>query len=231
MDRSSITENELEPDIVWQGVTQSGTFNPEFDEILQEYSNAARNYEWEKVLEFVSKGPEIVNLTRPSGKSLFAPLHQAAHGNAPPEVINSLIEYGAWRTLQNARGERPVDVAERKGNTNIIELLTPVYLEQIPNGVLCKIQEHFHETILERVSKVVDEYQLRLPELEPLLEIKGHKMWFPVPGMYGGFSYQFEKFGVEAVLVSSSWSRVSEGSGQKHVITTEGSELVDEGFI
>jgi hypothetical protein len=28
-------------------------------------------------------------------------------------VVERLIELGAWRTLQNTRGERPVDVAER----------------------------------------------------------------------------------------------------------------------
>jgi hypothetical protein len=56
-------------------------------------------------------------------------------------------------------------------------------------------------------------------------------MWFPVPGMYGGFSYRLEAAGVEAKLVSESWSRVVGGSGQRHEVTSEGSRLVEEGFV
>ncbi len=47
------------------------------------------------------------------------------------------------------------------------------------------------------------------------------QMWFPVPGMYGGFSYRLESAGVEAKLVSESWCRVVGGSGQRHEITRE----------
>jgi hypothetical protein len=56
-------------------------------------------------------------------------------------------------------------------------------------------------------------------------------MWFPVPGMYGGFSYRLESVGVEAKLVSESWCRVVGGSGQRHEITSAGSQLVEEGFV
>jgi hypothetical protein len=54
-----------------------------------------------------------------------------------------------------------------------------------------------------------------------------------VPGMYGGFSYRLEVAGVEAKLVSESWSRVVDGSGQRHEITSAGSQLVEveEGFV
>jgi hypothetical protein len=56
-------------------------------------------------------------------------------------------------------------------------------------------------------------------------------MWFPVPGMYGGFSYHLETTGVDAKLVVESWSRVVCGSGQRHEITSEGSRLVEEKFV
>jgi len=55
----------------------------------------------------------MVNSTRPGGKSLYAPLHQAAYGDAPPEVVRRLIDLSAWRTLQNSHGERPLDIAAR----------------------------------------------------------------------------------------------------------------------
>ena len=56
-------------------------------------------------------------------------------------------------------------------------------------------------------------------------------MWFAVPGMYGGFSYRLEAGGVRPKLVSESWCRVVDGSGQRHEITPGGSQLVDEGFV
>lgn len=57
------------------------------------------------------------------------------------------------------------------------------------------------------------------------------QMWFPVPGMYGGFSYRLESIGVDAKLMAESWGRVVGGSGQRHEITSEGSRLVEEGFV
>jgi len=50
-------------------------------------------------------------------------------------------------------------------------------------------------------------------------------MWFPVPGMYGGFSYRLEVAGVKAKLVSESWCRVVGGSGQRHEITRTGGRV------
>ena len=81
------------------------------------------------------------------------------------------------------------------------------------------------------VGELVQEHALRLPELEPLLELSRPQMWFEVPGMYGGFSYHLESAGVEARLISESWCRVVDGSGQRHEITSEGSELIEEGFV
>ena len=64
-----------------------------------------------------------------------------------------------------------------------------------------------------------------------MLELEEPEIWFPVPGMYGGFSITMDGEGEEAILISSSWCRVSGGSGQRHEITANGSELVEEGFV
>ena len=82
-----------------------------------------------------------------------------------------------------------------------------------------------------RSERLVEEQQLRLPELEPLLELDQPKMYFPVPGMYGGFLYQLESEGVQAKLVSVSWCRIADGSEERHEITSIGSRLVDEGYV
>jgi len=218
-------------DIVWDGITRVETLNDWAATARAALANAAKAYDWPRVFELISEHREYANSCRPGGKSLFAPLHQAAHAGAPVEVIHRLIEMGAWRTLQNARGERPVDVAERKRHQHLREVLDPVLKHRVPLGVLLKIQSHFHEVIRGRIDRELPDHGLRLPELEPLLELDRPQMWFPVPGMYGGFSYRLESPGVEAKLISESWCRVVGGSGQRHEIASEGNRLVEEGFV
>ena len=55
--------------------------------------------------------------------------------------------------------------------------------------------------------------------------------WFAVPGMYGGFAYKLVFDEGEYKLLTESWCRVVEGSGQSHEITTSGITLTDEGFV
>jgi hypothetical protein len=218
-------------EVVWDGVTKPETLDVSVAATRATLADAAKNYTWPKVFKILASHPEIVNCCRPGGSSLYAPLHQAAHGGASEEVVGKLIELGAWRTLQNAHGERPVDVAKRTGHAHLSPLLEPVYRRRVPTGVLRKIQEYFHEVIHRRADELVRDHALRLPELEPLLELEEPVMWFAVPGMYGGFSYRLEGAGAKAVLVSESWSRIALGSGQRHEITSAGSKLVAEGFV
>lgn len=218
-------------DIVWDGVTQPDALNEDAANARIRLANAAKSGDWPTLLEILSTKSELINSCRPGGKSLYAPLHQAAYGGAPAGIVGQLIALGAWRTLQNARGERAVDVAERKGHHQLRAVLAPLLKHQVPTGVLLKIQSNFHEVIRGRIDQELPNHQLRLPELEPLLELDRPQMWFPVPGMYGGFSYRLESTGVDAKLVAESWSRVVGGSGQRHEITSEGSRLVEEGFV
>lgn len=104
-------------------------------------------------------------------------------------------------------------------------------MRQVPEATLLAIQEHFHCVIRERAAELVEPQQIELPELAPLLSSGDPKAWFQVPGMYGGFSYWFECEGELAKLVTESWCRVIDGSGQRHEITAQGSKLVDEGFV
>jgi hypothetical protein len=218
-------------DIIWDGITRIDSLKKEAVDARAAVADASKVYDWPRVLKLIADDKNLINTCRLNGKSFFTPLHQAAHGNAPIEIVQRLIDLGAWRTLQNARGERPVDVAERKGHKHLHEILKPVLKHRVPNGVLLKIQYHFHGVIHGRIDRELPDHNLRLPELEPLLELDRPSMWFPVPGMYGGFSYRLESTGVEAILISESWCRVVGGSGQRHEITSEGSRLVEEGFV
>lgn len=218
-------------DVVWDGITRADALHEGAAQIRHALSDAAKSYNWPRVFEIVTEHPELVNTTRLGGSSLYAPLHQAAHGGAPVEVAQRLIGMGAWRTLQNARGERPVDVAEWCGHRHLLGVLAPGHKHHVPIGVLLKIQANFHAVVRGRIDRPLSDHGLRLPELEPLLELERPQMWFPVPGMYGGFSYRLESAGVGAKLVSKSWCRVVSGSGQRHEITSAGSQLVEEGFV
>ncbi len=101
----------------------------------------------------------------------------------------------------------------------------------IPHDTLLAIQAHFHRLVLSRAATVPGANELTLPELTPLLTAPEPTAWFAVPGMYGGFSYRLEGEGMQARLISESWSRVVEGSGQRHEVTASGSKLLDEGFV
>lgn len=80
--------------------------------------------------------------------------------------------------------------------------------------------------VLDGILKV-----LRLPELGPVTEYERATFWFPVPGMSGGFKYWLEADGAEPKLVSESWCRAVEGSGERHEVTPQGARLVDQGFV
>jgi hypothetical protein len=218
-------------DVIWDGITRPETLTPEAAEFRQNLANAAKAYDWPKVLELIAEQPQLVNTSRPGGRSLYAPLHQAAHGGAPVEVVQRLLDLGAWRSLQNARGERPVDVGARSGHGHLLPILEPQFKRQVPLGILLRIQHYFHAVIRGRANRLAEEHALRLPELEPLLETDRPKAWFAVPGMYGGFGYWLEEAGVEAKLITESWCRVVGGSGQRHEITSAGSKLLEEGFV
>lgn len=105
-------------------------------------------------------------------------------------------------------------------------------MKDIPQHALQQIQQHFHDVIRQRAGHLVDQHKLELPDITPLVH-NLTKAWFPVPGpgMYGGFKYWLEGEGEQAKLISESWCRVVGGSGQRHEITTQGSKLVEQGFV
>lgn len=49
--------------------------------------------------------------------------------------------------------------------------------------------------------------------------------------MYGGFSYRLAVQDQQVALITESWCRVVGGSGQRHKITDQGIELLEEGFV
>jgi hypothetical protein len=219
-------------DLEWWGGTRAGTYNDSFVATRHRLADAAKAGDWNTVFDVLSDEQSLVNATRLEGKSLYAPLHQAAHAGAPVDVVARLLEVGAWRTLRNAKGERAVDVAERLGHHKLLGVLEPRLVHDVPVEILRVLRIYFHAVIRARAEDLVVEFALRLPEVEPLLELGESLIWFAVPGMYGGFTYRLEpgRTGYDAALTVESWCRMSEGSGQRHRITRNGVQLVAEGF-
>jgi len=95
---------------------------------------------------------------------------------------------------------------------------------------LKEIEEGFHILIQSRLSEFQVPLPRELPHLEGLRATKKNPAWFDVDGMYGGFSYYFLSRKAPAKLIVESWSRIIGGSGQRHLITQNSTELVEAGF-
>ena len=203
----------------WDGVTRRATLSDWAATARDRLADAARAYDWGRTLELLDEHPEFVNSWRPDGATWFAPLHQVAHAGASNATVRQLVRRGAWRALRTAAGERPVDIARRRGHSHLIDTLEPPRRVDVPNDVLLAIQARFHAVVLGRSEQLVREHGLRLPELDILLELDRPELWFPVPGMYGGFSIRLEAAGMDSRLVSDSWCRVVGGSEERHVMT------------
>jgi len=219
-------------DTVWDGITSESTLVAEGVAIRHALADAAKNCHWAMVFDLLRSNPDLVNATRPGGRSLYTPLHQAAHGGATGDVVAELIRLGGFRTLRTANNETALKIARRLGRDDELrEILTPEYRHQVPPEAMNALQDQFHKVIMGRCGDLVAKHSLRLPVLEPLCELEEPRMWFAVPGMYGGFNYWLERTGKDPLLVIESWCRVAGGSGQRHTVTPAGAELTAEGFV
>lgn len=84
---------------------------------------------------------------------------------------------------------------------------------------LSGIRERFHQLILSRVVEGRLEIPPNLPRLRNM-RVGGKPRWFPVPGMYGGFSYHLDRDESGFFLIADSWCRVVDGSEMRHRITS-----------
>jgi hypothetical protein len=219
-------------DLEWHGVMRRETYSDWVVKVRDRLADAARDGRWSDVFATLDKHPSYVNAWRVGGTSRYTPLHQAAYLGAPAKVIERLLCLGAWRTLRNARGERAVDTGARRGHDASVSLLEPAAVSMVPSDALNALEASFHQVIRARVGELVDEHQLRLPEIALLTELPlQERVWFSVPGMYGGFAFWLERAGADPLLLAESWCRVVDGSGKRHAIDSSGWRLTDAGFV
>lgn len=140
-----------------------------------------------------------INSTRLGGKSHFTPLHQAAwSGDA--HAIHGLINRGAWRSVRDADGNRPVDVYIARGHTDYTISLQPVPVHRVAESVIALLQERLN-FLLDAELLRWRKSPLRYPQVEVLTEIDSGEVWFGVPGKFGGYRLTLEG---ESLRVDSS---------------------------
>ena len=188
---------------------------------------------WAELLDYLKdhlRGSSLdrINMSRlpvdeSSKVDLRTALHLAAEGNAPIKVFEKLLELGASKSLKDAEGNTAYDIGKKNGLSedilSLIEIPTKIRENE---AVIKKMEAGLHQIILAREDWLIQSNGQILPQLVFLYEFED--FFYPVPGMYGGFRVTKHDDGVQVV----SFCRISGGSGQRHVIDTEGNvELVE----
>lgn len=211
----------------WPGVEDPTALKPEVVHHSHRLADAAKAGDWASVFRLLDSsywlGP---NHWRIGGTSWFTPLHQSAWHGAPADVAERLVALGAWRSLRDSAGRRPVDVARARGHEHLLPVLESREVSDRLRQRYDAWDRRLDELVAERTASL-DPVRYR-PVPTEVVEIEGlESLWFAYPGMYGGFSISVYR----ARLFVESWCRVVGGSGQAHVITEGGCVLVDEGFV
>jgi len=213
----------------WDGALDRSDYSDGFVRGRDELADAARDAQWERVLGLLRdpKRRLMADHWRVGGASWFTPLHQAAWSGAPEAVVAELLELGASRALVTADGRTARDIAAAHGHDALVPLLEPESRNPANADVLAILDRRLVDLVEHRIRPCLTVGLRPFPTVT-LTELEwGTRVWLPVPGMYGGFSVAL----MCNYLDVQSWSRVVGGSGQAHVITAQGTVLVDEGLI
>jgi hypothetical protein len=195
-------------------------------------ANAAKQGDWPTVMTLLDEDKTLEpHQWRPGGSAWFTVLHQAAWHGAPPEVADTLIKRGALRSLRDAKGRTAFDVAaEHDQPYELRTLLKPKPSPLAPDRIKA-LDVHLAEVIDGRAGQLssgrTPRPVLRYPPVEILHELPQWSLWFPVPGMHGGFHIELRLSYLEVL----SWNLEPGGSLDMHVITHEGAVLVAEGPV
>lgn len=211
----------------WPGIVDTEALKASYVENVNLVADAAKAGNWTEVLRLLDSDDWLTpNQWRISGRSWFTPLHQAAWLGAPVDVVEQLTQRGAWRSLRNADGDLPVDIAEKRGHHHLLDPLGVRATGDYEQRKYAAWDRHLAELIAER-TQMLDPVMFRQVPTEVIALEQLESLWFGYPGMYGGFGMSIHR----DRLFVESWSRVVGGSGQAHVITEGGCVLVEEGFI
>ena len=217
----------------WDGHTSSKVLRPERVVERCRLFRAAESHDWPAVFRLLAEDKEskLVNASCPDVSTGYTLLHHAAAADAPVEVVEKLLQAGAFRSVCCQNYERPLDIAERLGFSGLVGLLEPESKHDLSQQDLVSLQTSFRELILEEGLSPVRE--MRLPQLGALLEQDDPTMTFEIP--FGVFVYRLFKLPFpiavnhdqeDFVLLVRSYQRMGEGRERHFVITPHGRQLV-----
>ena len=221
---------------VWPCVVNRGyMIDSEFQEgsFLADYAKRGR---WVSVLKMLHPDNHLINVNQsyPGDGSRSTVLHRAAELAAPDEVVETLLERGAFRSLRNADGRTPFEIASVTGQPpSMRELLRP---EPSPfaeeelirlDAIVANVIDHYIQPLFgtRDLRKI-----LRYPPVEVLHEAPGRELWMQVPYMMGGLRITLRDGHIELI----GGYRRFDDTGEVHVtthgfaVTTDGWELVHE---
>ena len=212
----------------WHGYSRDapGLFEPWWREMW----DLARDGDWQKVFSTLPRDSEYsppgisqyAGAICPYHETNYSLLHFAAEQGASPAVVERLLEMGAWRSLQDARGQRPIEVARKHDRRELYDLLKPQFKRDVPFAVLLEMQHHFHSAIRRwDGGSALGKHEMMLPQLQPMLEVARIEFRFPVAHWKGAFDYDLVSEGEDAKLECFG-SRASSGSGARVEITRRG---------
>ncbi len=208
---------------VWRGILDPDQLHEDVVAASHDLADAAKVGDWSTVFDLLDEPDQLVDINgwRPGGTAWFTVLHQAAWHGAANEVAAELIQRGALRSLADAWGRTAYDVrCERDLRANHPKdvaaqmrkslVLRTRYLKPPPSPLarqdIRALDWHLAQVIDSRIRDELyhgrdPQRFLRYPPVDILHEVPGQRLWFPVPGMYGGFDIRL----VEDLLEVQSW--------------------------
>ena len=174
----------------WPGVLDPTLLKEEVVARNHRLADAAKAGRWAEVFEVLDLSWVSVNQWRLGGtrgsrpstrRPGTAPRHRSSHG---------LLERGALRSLPARDGRTPYDVAQARGHTHLLDLLTPRGHQahshaaaDLDRGLASVIDGRLRlpEGIADSYGKPLEEC-LRYPPVAVLPECPEQRLWFAVPG-------------------------------------------------
>lgn len=195
-------------------------------------ADAAKHGDWPTVMALLDENEVLLaHQWRPGDPAWFTILHQAARHGAPLEVLDMLLNHGALRSLRDAQGRTAFDVAGEHDQPYQLRQLLKPRPSPVPPDRLKALDLHLAEVIDSRVDLLSNgqttQQALRYPPVEILHELPQWSIWFPVPGMHGGFHIELRVGYLEVV----SWNLQPGGSRHLHVVTHESALHIAQGPI
>lgn len=166
----------------------------------------------------------------------------AAAGAPMPSLEGFRVARHTKANMQGVKAEKPehrlVPKARFRSLGTVDELFDVLFGQQREGAAVPVvsreahlIEHHLHRLIGQRAAEFGIDAPDPMPRIGVPFPVVDAPAWFPLPGMYGGFSYWLERRDGTETLMVESWSRIEAGSGQRHAVTAEGVALLEAGFV